>query len=368
VGKATQPMKRFWPALVVLVVSVAYVGWRLILFDGDPIAIAEIGTRYSDVDPDGTEGYDGQFSTYIALDPVPSSVAPHLDVPAYRYQRILYPLLARLLVFGRTDWIPWSLILVNILAHSTATFVLADFLVRKGFETPYALIYGLWVGLVSGVGLNLHEPLAYGFVVLAFFLREQRRYVLMAAALGLALFTKETTAVFWLAFLIADFIERKPDLGHVTLIVGGVLFGVWQIWLWRTFGMFGIGSGGDMATPFEWIPFMGFFRIGFVSLKALGLFALIFGPTILFPTVYALIQGILQLRVDIKREFAWSSVFNAVIILLLPFSTFREPLGLVRIFSGVLLSLLILNVHINNRKILNYSLFWIAMLVILINQ
>jgi hypothetical protein len=361
-------MKRLWPALIILVISLSYVAWRLVHYDGDPIAVAEIGTRYADLDPDGSEGYDGQFSTYIALDPDPTSVADHLDIPSYRYQRILYPLTARLLAFGNEQWIPWSLLLLNVAAHTAATYALSVLLSRKGIAPAYALIYGLWVGLFAGVGLNLHEPIAYGLVVFAFLLRDQKRYVPMAVALGLALFAKETTALFWLAVLVADLFDRQIDAGHAALIIAGTLFGAWQIWLWRIFGSPGVGSGGAMATPFEIIPLWGFFRIGFVSPRALVLYALIFGPTIILPTIYALFQGISRLRSDRQDANAWSSVFNAGVIVLLPFSTFREPLGLVRIFSGVVLGFVLLNAELGNRKVLNYAFFWGAMLALLVSQ
>jgi hypothetical protein len=361
-------MKRLWPALLVLLVSLVFVAWRLWLYQGDPVAIAEIGTRYAALDPDGTEGYDGQFSTYIALDPNPRTVAPHLDVPAYRYQRILYPLLARLIGLGNPDWIPWSLIIVNLITHAGATYLLAVLLSRLGVAPAYALIYGLWVGLISGVGLNLHEPLAYGLVVLAFVFRNQRRYVLMAVALGLALFAKESTLVFWLAVLITDITDRKDSHGILALFVGGLLFGVWQIWLWNMFGSPGIGSGGEMATPFEVVPFMGFMRIGLVDLKVFGLYMLIFGPTVIFPAVYALIQSIKLFQTQQNIDYAWSTALNSAVIVLLPFSTAREPLGLVRIFTGVLLSFVLLNASIRNRRNLNYAYFWIAMLALVISQ
>jgi hypothetical protein len=361
-------MKKIWPALLVLLVSLAFVAWRLTLFDGDPAAIAEVGSRYAELESGGTEGYDGQFSLYIALDLDPESVAPYLDVPAYRYQRILYPLTARLIAFGNENLIPWTLILVNVLAHFVATYLLTDLLDRKDIATSYALIYGLWVGLISGVGLDLHEPLAFGFVVLGFFFRERGRFVPMALSLGLALFTKEVTVVFWIAILIADLIGRKIDASHLVLIAGGLLFGLWQLWLWWTFGIPGVGSGGNMATTFEWIPFMGFFRIGAINLQVLGLYALIFGPSVIFPTIYALYQGLRTLISDLTNEYAWSSVLNSMVIVTLPFSTFREPLGLVRIFTGVVLSFILMNIEIGNRKNLNYALFWIAMVALLINQ
>lgn len=361
-------MKKIWPALLVLLISSAYVVFRLAAYEFDPAALAEIGTRYAELDPNGSEGYDGQFNLYIARDPSPDSVAPHLDVPAYRYQRILYPLLARLLAFGSPGLIPWTLILVNLAAHSAATYLLADLLARREIATSYALIYGLWVGLISGVGLFLHEPVAHALVILAFYFRDRDRYVPMGLVMSLALFAKETTAVFWLALLIADFIDRELDRGHVVLLVGGLGFAVWQGWLWLTFGMPGIASGGEMATPFEWIPFMGFLRIGFASLKALGLYTLIFVPTVIIPTVYVLIQAFSRLRQTRSDAFAWSGLLSAAAIVFLPFSTFREPLGLVRVFVAVILSFLLLNAEMGKRRNLNFAYFWIAMLVLLVNQ
>jgi hypothetical protein len=38
------------------------------------------------------------------------------DVPAYRYQRILYPVAARALALGNADLVPWTLIIVNVIA------------------------------------------------------------------------------------------------------------------------------------------------------------------------------------------------------------------------------------------------------------
>ncbi|NIS82113.1 MAG: hypothetical protein GTO14_18325, partial [Anaerolineales bacterium] len=75
--------------MVTFLISGGYVLWRLVAAEWNPVALAELGTRFSEVDPGGTEGYDGQFVYYMAVDPDPRSVQEHLDVPAYRYQRIL---------------------------------------------------------------------------------------------------------------------------------------------------------------------------------------------------------------------------------------------------------------------------------------
>src|SRR5690606_40616249 len=82
---------------------------------GSPLALVTLGTRFSDGDlqgETGTEGYDGQFVYYIARDP--GDAERFLDVPAYRFQRILLPILGRVLAFGQNDLLPWSLLLINL--------------------------------------------------------------------------------------------------------------------------------------------------------------------------------------------------------------------------------------------------------------
>jgi hypothetical protein len=69
-------------------------------------------------------GYDGQFNYYMALDPV--NARYYMDVPAYRYGRILFPMTARLLALGQPDVVPYTLILINWLALAGGTLGLAS--------------------------------------------------------------------------------------------------------------------------------------------------------------------------------------------------------------------------------------------------
>jgi len=48
--------------VVVLLVGLAYVGVTLARHGGDPLAFALVGTQYSQGDPQGTQGYDGQMA------------------------------------------------------------------------------------------------------------------------------------------------------------------------------------------------------------------------------------------------------------------------------------------------------------------
>jgi hypothetical protein len=57
---------------------------------------------------------------------------------------------------------------------------------------------------------------------------------------------------------------------------------------------------------------------------------------------------------------------NSLALLFIPFSTFREPLGIVRVATGLVLALLLFSVQYKRIKTLNYAMFWIAMLVMLL--
>jgi hypothetical protein len=357
-----------WPCIVSLLISGAYIGVRLVLHDFNPLALAEIGPRYAESDPEGEPGYDGQFSYYMAREPTPSLVEPFLDVPAYRYQRILYPLLARMLACGRQDALAWTLLGINWVVHGLATLGVSWLLHQQGTRPGYALIYGLWVGLVAAVGLDLHEPLAYGLIICAWVMKTKRQDVIFALSLVLALFAKETTLLFWGAALMASWRDRSQRTTLSILLAGGLVYALWQLWLWREFGSPGLGSGGEMATGFEWIPFMGLLRIGFVDWRVFGLFVLIFGPTIVAPSLWGLLESIKQRSELVEDWAAGSMLLHALLIIFLPFSTFREPLGVVRIATGMVLSILMVASARKHQRVLNYSLFWIALLVMLIPQ
>ena len=105
---------KFAPTIVVLAIAAGFVLLVLSAHQWDPMAFVRLGTRYSQGDPDGTIGYDGQFVYQIALHPL--NATPYLDIPAYRYQRILYPVVGRIVGLGQPSLIPWALIALNVLA------------------------------------------------------------------------------------------------------------------------------------------------------------------------------------------------------------------------------------------------------------
>ena len=361
------------PAGLTLLVAALFCTIVLVGANGNPLAIIQIGTRYSEGDPNGSQGYDGQFVYYIARELDPDAVAPLIDNPAYRYQRIVLPLLDRTLSLSQVNLIPWALLFIGLLSHAAGNWFVSKILQHYRVNRWYALIYGLWVGFLLSVRLALPEPLAYACVAAALYIlvadanppgRKLLAWLLFAAAL----FTKEVTALFVAGVILSYLAQRRWRDATGLLFIGVLPFGIFQIWLLTVFGSLGIGSGGDMATGFEWIPFMGLLRVGAFNALLLGAFALIFVPFVYFPSLWALVRCVRDWLQNRRDVLVTGLFFNAVIIPFIPFSTVREPSAMFRFGSGIVLAILLYAARSRHRRALNYGLLWLVLNVILLNE
>jgi hypothetical protein len=354
------------PTAIIFLLSVLLVGITIARAGGDALALARIGTRFSEGDPQGTEGYDGQFVYYIARNPIPGQAAPFLDVPAYRYQRILMPLLARALSLGNEAVLPWVLAALGILSLTAGAWAVEQILTGWGVSRWYALVYGLWTGFVLAVILDLPEPLAYGLVAGGILALERERRVLGWCLLGLSVFAKEVTMLFVVAGLLAYFFQRRWREMITLGLIGVLPFLVFQAWLWAVFGAPGVGSGGAMSTPFEWIPFMGLWRIGGESKLYLLAMLVVFGPAVILPSIWGLIVSLKYWLAEERNVIVLGLFINALIILFLPYSTFRETGGVLRFACGLVLAVLLFSARYRQKRALNYSVLWIVLNVFLL--
>ena len=146
-------------------------------------------------------GYDGQFFLYIALDPL--HARDYMDVASYRYSRPVYPLTVRVLALGRAQEIPWALLVLRIAGVVAATFAVARLFERERISPWWALLLGLYPGLLVAVTWDLAEAMAYGLAAVGLLLFDRGRRPLAAAAcFGLAGATRETMLLFPVALAV----------------------------------------------------------------------------------------------------------------------------------------------------------------------
>ncbi|MFC1975647.1 AZOBR_p60025 family cell surface glycopolymer formation protein [Chloroflexota bacterium] len=366
-SKKSFPPNKFWkyygPTLVVFIVATAFALLVLATNQGDPMAFVRLGTRFSQGDPNGTTGYDGQFVYQIALNPV--GAGPYIDIPAYRYQRILYPLTARLVSLGQPEIIPWVLIGLNIIALAGGTHVMDLILARKRLSRWYAVTVGLFAGQLVSLRFAVNEPFSLTFALLAIYAFETERPRPGAILLALSVLSKETALAFAGGYLLYFFIKKQWRLLIETGLISLAPFLLLQAILWFAFGEIALRSGGEGATAFSFIPFGSLVAFGLNDPETFTAVLLMLGPLILLPT--------LALMVSLSRYF-WRKELAPVAIILalhvimiatLPYSTYVDLPGILRLSSGLVVATIAFAAITRSRRMLNYSLLWNASLVYL---
>jgi len=200
---------RLWPvALVLVALYTPFVVARLA--EHDAYWFAHVGRQMlhsSDASSELTPalgwqseiGYDGQYYYALAVDPRHADDYMPDGIAGIVYSRPFFPLLAGTLGATSKDAVPYAMLALNLLAVGVGTLALAAWLRRRRVSPWFALLYGLFPGLVFAVFRDLTEPLAFALVTLAALALDRRTrgaLVLAAALFALAGLTRETTLVF----------------------------------------------------------------------------------------------------------------------------------------------------------------------------
>lgn len=376
---------RLSPWLIVTIACLVYALAVIAVEDGDPLALVTIGTEFSENDPTGTEGYDGQFVYFIVR--APSTADQFLDVPAYRFQRILLPALGIVFSFGQDDLIPWALLAINLIALGAGTALLEKLLTDYGHSRWYALGYGFAVGTFGAARLELPEPLAYALVLGGIVMLRREQWLWGAVLFALAGLAKETALVFVGGYGLYLLYQREWVKAVGVGIITGVPFAIWQVILYDRLGNFGVDSGGAGASGFEIIPFGGILRIltgsgdfityqfetlpyaenWFIATQSVFtpgiiavflVFLILLLPFAIFPTVWGLLKCWRDLRQNSLTLMSFFLFANAMIMLFVPFSTYREPLGILRFVVGLQIAVVIYAAERHSGRALLNSTIW----------
>lgn len=261
-------------AAIVLACYIAVVASHL-ASGGDVRDYIFLGTRYIEqshaspairIDPHyhyltNRHGYDGQFYYYIAADPVRARYYVDWNsygrqAAAYRYGRILYPLLARTLTLGQSSWVPSTLLVVNLLGVALGTLAVAAWILRFGLPTWLALVYSFYPGVALGVLRDLADPLAFSFVAAAVFLLSfggRYRLVWSVALFALAGLTRETTLLVPLLYALWRLVHRDWRSSTILGLGSAAPFLLWKLWLLVWLGSFALPHKVAPVLPFSGI-------------------------------------------------------------------------------------------------------------------
>lgn len=333
------------PAVVVGCLYVLLIGLEFLIYHHPPIYYVHIGPRFVLHNPRAKPGYDGQFYYQIARDPL--HAAPFLDKPAYRYQRIVYPLLVAALSLGQAWLIPGMLLLVNFVSIVLGTEVIARLLIKKDLSPWYSLAFGLYFGQATAFLFDVTEPLTYFLVCLGLLLLLQKRATWAAILWGLAVLSRETALLFPLGYIAMYLYQRRWQDASRFVLLSLVPTVAWYFIV----GLYFHTSGLSGAPLFERIPFEGLFYFSSDPRLFRMLILLLFIPTLL--SLLLAVKEVFQHR---WRNVSWLIwLLNLVLVINLSHLSYAGLVSAGRLSIGLVLAMLWHGLSTRNKTILQAS-------------
>jgi len=311
-----------WVGVGVLI-QLVVVGIELRGGSGDPAAFvhfgydtATIALAHRDlgphVDAPNTEGADGQDFWVLATDPLLIDVAgvkPYLDRPAYRADRIGYPLVvAPWRVFGQ-EAVLWGLIVTNVVAAAIGTWAAARIATEVGLPERACLAFALCPGVAVATLLDTGDGVALVLILLAIMAVLRQRWGWAVAAGVAAVLTRETSVLALIG--IAALGPALPRRWRAALVgIPAAALAAWAIYVRLRLG----GHRGGTATDVTW-PFLGFYRI-------------LFDPGAAATDVRSKELAVLLLLVAVAAVVLWWRQRDSLLLsAALPFALFAPLLG-----------------------------------------
>jgi hypothetical protein len=345
--------------VVVLVVALGYCLYQLAANSWNPMSFVMIGRQFDPTHGMANLGYDGQFAYQIAIDPI--GAIPFLDVPAYRFQRILYPLVARLISLGNPLVIPWMLIFLNIASLVLGTLATEKILLDHDQSRWFALVYGLFAGQLLSLRADLTEPFAFMLVQWGVLFFDRKKFGWSGLLFALSALTRELTLLFPAACALSLLAGGKR-WGAVWGLLTALPFALWQVFLRVWLGSWGVNSGGAFASSFELIPYRGWWGYHTPETLIFILFSIFVLMVALIPATAGIITGIKKIWQHHWGAGVWILLLNSLIFPFLPTSNVLNPPGLVRVVIGLVVAVLDYGALESSRKALRFSLLWLFLL------
>ena len=145
---------------------------------------------------DHSNGYDGQFYYRLAIAPDAHALKEFgvtFDGPAWRMQRIGYPVLVYLASGGRADLVPTMLVLVNFAGIAVIVFFSQQLRQQLNLPAWFPIAIAAWPGFFITLVCDTTEITALAFMMAAISAFLARRYWLYAMLAAASTLTRETS-------------------------------------------------------------------------------------------------------------------------------------------------------------------------------
>lgn len=220
-----------------------------------------------------SSGWDGQFYYYHSDDPLLlKDTVEHIDMPAYRAQRVGIPAITYVLsrLTGQ-DWVsPKFYFTVTVGLQLIAAYMLATFLISRGYSAWYALIWTVGGSTLYTVAFGFIDGSADALVIISLILYANKKINYYLAFISLAVLSKESYAIIpialglsQLAYHAALFLYSRDKFKFITAIksisthtIPVIILITWLFYLHihlHTPALVTKSGAGMMGAPFVWI-------------------------------------------------------------------------------------------------------------------
>ncbi|HDL6963322.1 TPA: hypothetical protein PXM28_002636 [Yersinia enterocolitica] len=335
--------------------------------------------------PKDSSGWDGQFYYYHSDDPLLlRDTLSHIDMPAYRAQRVGIPAIAYLVsrALGQSWTSPTIFFSVNVGLQLIATFILASFLYSKGLSPWIAMLWSAGGSALYTVAFGLIDGSADALLLMSLISLSNKKTKEYLILMSLAVLSKESYIIIPMAITISHLVyylysyiklENTFNLLHIIKKISCNLIPIIIGFLWLLYlhvhlntDTFFSGVGSEMVSiPFQSILnyiYSGLHGKAFIAsidltpyipiyklLIGLVLFLLLNVSVLLIPlynSIYSIKETLsnLQLLNVSSAIIALSAAYTCLSAIQL-----WEPVGFVKA-SSLLIGLFIIYAAINNKK------------------
>jgi hypothetical protein len=268
--RRSRPVAAWTVALVAGLVAVLFVSLRFaVAAHGDVsrfVVAGNVAVDPATVSPPihvfASDGYDGQYYWRLATNPSELHTARYRGVEldsVLRDSRIAYPALAWLFAFGRSGWVTWSLVAVNVLAIA-ALGAAGSVLSRVHGRSPWwGLMLASSTGLIMAVSRDLNEATMVAGLVAGIALLSLRRPGWASPCWLLACLAHEQALLCVLPFAVWSLVGHvrarswRPVSTDGPWLVALAGFGAWQLCCRLVVGSVPVlaSGGASLDVPFR---------------------------------------------------------------------------------------------------------------------
>jgi len=177
-------------------------------------------------------GYDGQFYYFLAQDIfLTNGVEKNLDAPTYRSQRIMYPLLARILALGKNNLLKYTLVLVNFIAILIGTYIFVLLLEDNNISPWVSVYYPFLSGMLLCTLRDLAGPVAMMFLVVGLYYLIKQKHFSCSMMLGFSFLTKEINILILPCILFDTLLLKRNVKLSVILLLSLIPIVLWESYI-----------------------------------------------------------------------------------------------------------------------------------------